>query len=360
MKPLQKTKVAVIIPAHNEELGIEKAVLGMLNQSYVLDKIIVVDDRSTDSTPEILKTLQYEIPQLTVISNKVSALRAGAINAGLERLPNDIDLVITADADNVFHKDIAREAVKTFLKTGNEKLAGICSIAGVQKPDLTQLKGIRKLVAWFMWRYQRLEYAGFDATRTANWDNVLILHGLCSVFRVKAIKQVGGYSPSVLLEDYDLTLRLKMAGWKTQFNPRMKAWTKVPLTLKAYFRQRLRWSRGGVDVLMKYGLNKHTWWDIFNHVLFILFFLGLSVYIGAITSVHGWKFMHFQAHPLPITLAVIGYLFGLYKLKFLDKIELADLLLRVTVVLELVMAMLMSGLQLVSYALAITKSKQKW
>ena len=260
-------RVAAVIPAHNEEKNIAQAVLDLANQTYGVERIIVVDDHSTDRTLHVLHELYKNLPQLTILENAKPALRAGAINCGLERLsPDEFGLVVVADADSRFDRGLVEEAVRRF--TADRRLGGICSTSGVLRPELTELPFLRRLESWFFWRIQRLNGADFDATRIASVGNVQILHGLCTIFRLQALLDIRGYTPGHMLEDYDLTIRLKQAGWRASYSPFMKAWTSVPLTFRSFFRQRLRWMRGGVDILLKNGLNRHTANNILNHTLF--------------------------------------------------------------------------------------------
>jgi glycosyltransferase involved in cell wall biosynthesis len=65
--PAQLPLVSIIIPALNEEEGLEPALRSILALDYPALEIIAVDDRSTDSTPAILDRLGGEFPQLKVI-----------------------------------------------------------------------------------------------------------------------------------------------------------------------------------------------------------------------------------------------------------------------------------------------------
>ena len=59
-------RVSIIVPACNEEKTIEPALLSLLNQDYEDIEIIVINDRSTDGTGEVVRRLQREHPQLQV------------------------------------------------------------------------------------------------------------------------------------------------------------------------------------------------------------------------------------------------------------------------------------------------------
>ena len=48
-------KISLLVPVYNEEKSIRRSVESWLAQSRPIDEIIVVDDCSTDRSPEILK-----------------------------------------------------------------------------------------------------------------------------------------------------------------------------------------------------------------------------------------------------------------------------------------------------------------
>ncbi|PIV01511.1 hypothetical protein COS55_01715, partial [Candidatus Shapirobacteria bacterium CG03_land_8_20_14_0_80_40_19] len=190
-------------------------------------------------------------------------------------------------------------------------------------------------------------------------ESVLILHGLCSAYNFRLVKGLGGLSLNHLIEDYDMTLKIKEAGTRTIFNPRMKAYTKVPERLSALIRQRLRWMRGGVDVLMQHGYNKYTRGDFLNHFLFIALLLGVLLTVGIGVAQGGWR-LAFNNSPIPILLAIFGYAVSLYKLRYLERVDVTDALIRVIIVPEFIMAILLSGVQLYAYFLAFSHRKQGW
>jgi len=353
--------VCAVVPAHNEENNIQNIIGDLVAQKYKLYKIIVVDDFSTDKTSDIVKKLILKYPeQLVLLKTDKAELRAGAMNKGLEFLKENIkcDFVLSADADCRFDKNVVSEALKSFEK--DNSVGGVCSIAGVLNPVFYKKDGILKNVEkWILWRLQRLEYAGFDATRTATWKSVLILHGLCSVFRFNSIIEVGGYAPNHLLEDYKLTLQLKKAGWKTVFNPKIIANTDAIYSIKKLIRQRLRWMIGGIRIILEEGINKYTFEDFFSHIVFIALLITILATVIPQSIKYGWHF-HLNFSFLPVTLAIGGYLFSLYNLKYVKNIDIFDIVIRVLILPELLLSIFFSWLQVWAYGSVLLKSKEVW
>ena len=58
--PPSATFVSILVPARNEALNIERSVRSLLRQDYEAFEILVLDDASTDATPELLRTLALE------------------------------------------------------------------------------------------------------------------------------------------------------------------------------------------------------------------------------------------------------------------------------------------------------------
>ncbi len=352
--------VFAILPAHNEEKNIGNAVKDLLLQTVKIEKIIVVADNCSDGTVEEVKRLCSEYADIELMETKGNHYRkAGAINMAIDVISDeDCEFLLVMDSDSRVALDLVERAMESF--ESEENLGGVCSTAHVIKPQNLPSSWIRNLEARFMGALQRLEYAGFDAERVATWNNVTILHGLCAVYRFKAIKEAGGYTLGHLIEDYDLTVKLKKLGWQARFNPKMVAWTEVPLSLKSFFKQRLRWMRGGIDVLVDHGINRITIEDAFHHFLFICLLLAISGFIILSFIYHGeWRF-GFNPHPIPILVAIIGYLISLYKLRYLKDARFSEIILRIIILPELLIAIALMGVRTYAYFLALFKCSQEW
>src|SRR5919109_743192 len=66
--PSESPLISVCIPARNEERNIRRCVEAMLAQDYPNLEVIVLDDRSTDATPEILRQLSAQNDKLRIIN----------------------------------------------------------------------------------------------------------------------------------------------------------------------------------------------------------------------------------------------------------------------------------------------------
>jgi glycosyltransferase involved in cell wall biosynthesis len=120
----EEPKVSVIIPARNEEKHIEAALLSLLSQDYGNLEVIVINDRSTDGTPHILKRLRQTQHKLRVLHvaelppgwlGKNHALHVGAKNAHGAFL-------LFADADVIMEATTISRAVNYMAETGIDHL----------------------------------------------------------------------------------------------------------------------------------------------------------------------------------------------------------------------------------------------
>jgi glycosyltransferase involved in cell wall biosynthesis len=117
--------VSIIVPARNEADSIEEALKSVLALDYPNKEIIVINDRSTDATGEILARLAQEYPELQLITidrlpsgwlGKNHALQRGAVSASGE-------LLLFTDADIIMQPSLLRRAVSCFLTHRLDHLA---------------------------------------------------------------------------------------------------------------------------------------------------------------------------------------------------------------------------------------------
>jgi len=110
--------VSVIIPVYKVEKYLEEAVRSVLNQSYKNIDIILVDDGSPDSCPEICDRLAKEYSNIRVIHKENGGL-SSARNAGIAALSETTKYVLFLDSDDQLEED----AIEGMLKKATDTQA---------------------------------------------------------------------------------------------------------------------------------------------------------------------------------------------------------------------------------------------
>ncbi|GCB52203.1 bifunctional polysaccharide deacetylase/glycosyltransferase family 2 protein [Streptomyces sp. NL15-2K] len=227
--------VTVLVPAYNEEAGIESTILSLLDSTHPDLQIVVIDDGSTDRTAQIAASTGD--PRVEVI-RKPNEGKAAALNAGLALARHDI--VVMVDADTVFEPDAVHQLVQPLAHPAVGAVSGN-----------TKVGNRRGLLA----KWQHLEYCfGFNLDRRMFevLECMTTVPGAIGAFRRDALVAVGGVSDDTLAEDTDLTMALWRAGWRVLYEESAVAWTEVPTSLRQLWRQRYRWCYGTIQSMWKH------------------------------------------------------------------------------------------------------------
>lgn len=91
-----RPRISILIPAYNVERFIEKTIRSCMDQSFSDIEIIVVDDGSTDKTPEIISSLAKEDNRIILIS-KTNGGYGTAMNAALDAASGDYIAIVEGD-----------------------------------------------------------------------------------------------------------------------------------------------------------------------------------------------------------------------------------------------------------------------
>lgn len=128
-------KINIIIPAHNEAEFIELTLESLATQTHLPNKIIVVDDGSTDNTAKIVKKISLKYPFISLVKNATtSAHEPGSkiVNAfykGYYELDGDFDVICKFDADLIFPENYLESIVHIFRSDKQIGMAaGFCSV----------------------------------------------------------------------------------------------------------------------------------------------------------------------------------------------------------------------------------------
>lgn len=227
--------VAIVVPAYNEAVGIERSVRSLAASEYRNLEIVVVDDGSDDGTAEIVERLS--LPRVRVLRQQNGG-KPAALNAG--SAATTAPIVVMVDADTLFEPTTLRRLVQPLV---DERVGAVSGN--------TKVGNRRTLLG----RWQHIEYVvGFNLDR--RMYEVLqctpTVPGAIGAFRREALDEVGGVSNDTLAEDTDLTLAIGRTGRRVVYADDARAWTEAPSTLGMLWRQRYRWSYGTMQAVWKH------------------------------------------------------------------------------------------------------------
>lgn len=136
--------VSAIVPVYNSETYIEECLKSILKQTYSNFEIVVVNDGSTDSSEEIILSLQKENPNTIKYVKQENSGVGQARNTGITNALGDY--IVFVDSDDRIKEDYIETLVS---EIENKKQDIVCS--GEKYFDTE--KGIGKEVATTLYQY---------------------------------------------------------------------------------------------------------------------------------------------------------------------------------------------------------------
>jgi cellulose synthase/poly-beta-1,6-N-acetylglucosamine synthase-like glycosyltransferase len=269
--------ISILIPAHNEEKVIDKTIKAMLSLDYPEDKleVIIINDNSSDNTGEILEGLKkdYNNKNLKIITtNKITGGKgkSNALNIGYKNSKNEY--IVVYDADNTPEKLALRYLVYS-ITNSNElgAVIGKFRTRNKYKNFLTRFINIETLS--FQWMAQAGRWQLF---------RLCTIPGTNFIIRRSVIEKLGGWDINAIAEDTEISFRIYKMGYRIGFMPLAITWEQEPEKLRVWFKQRTRWAKGNVYVLVKY--LKNIYREKTKSVLFDLYYF-FSVYFLFLSSV---------------------------------------------------------------------------
>lgn len=232
-----KPTVAVIVPAHNEEVVISRTLDSLLSQNYPHLEIHVVSDGSTDRTLEIARSYRHR--GVIVHELGTNGGKNGALRHALPLVRSDLFLIV--DADTQAEVDAVSYMVQQFV---DERVSAVTGGIRVQN------------VSTLLTAIQSMEYAVIvSLAKRADqfWGGLYTVSGAAACFRTSTLRAVGGWNASTATEDIEISWRMQKAGFRLAYEPRAVFCVQVPTSFCALCRQRTRWSQGMTEVLRLHG-----------------------------------------------------------------------------------------------------------
>ena len=240
--------VAVVIPAWNEGMVIGPAIERLLQLEYPAERlrVFVVDDASTDDTPQIVaeKAAAYPGRVVHLRREQGGQGKAHTLNHGLDVVLADdwTEAVLIMDADVIFARDSLR---KLSRHLADDRVGAVTAYIAEGSRDRNYLT-----------RFIAIEYVigQLSARRVQNVGGAIAcLAGGAQLHSRANLEAIGGRIPTgTLAEDTMTTFESQLHGRRMVFEPHAVVLAEEPRTIDSLWKQRLRWARGNVQLTSIY------------------------------------------------------------------------------------------------------------
>ena len=241
-------RVAIVVPAWNEGAVIGQSIERLMALEYPREslRVYVVDDASTDNTPEVIlaKAALYPDQVFHLRREQGGQGKAHTLNHGITKiLESDwMEALLIMDADVIYMPNSLRRMTRHLA---DPKVGAVSAYIREGSRDRNYLT-----------RFIGLEYIlSQPAARRA--QNVLgaqaCLAGGAQLHTRENLLAIGGrIDTETLAEDTITTFETQLNGRIVVFEPLAVVLAEEPRTIDALWKQRLRWARGNVSVTNKY------------------------------------------------------------------------------------------------------------
>jgi cellulose synthase/poly-beta-1,6-N-acetylglucosamine synthase-like glycosyltransferase/peptidoglycan/xylan/chitin deacetylase (PgdA/CDA1 family)/spore germination protein YaaH len=284
-------RVAVIVPAFNEEKVICQTIDALLKSSYPDLEIIVVDDGSSDGTfGRASETYAQE--QRVRVFTRANGGKAAALNFGIHQ--TCAPLIVAQDADTIILPEAIGKLVRHFADPRVGAVAGNAKVGN----------RVNLLTEW-----QALEYItsqNLDRRAFAALNCITVVPGAIGAWRRELLVSAGEFQSDTLAEDAALTMKILRLGYRIHYEADAIGLTEAPDNVRGFLKQRFRWMFGTLqaawqnrDTLFRPPYGALGMVALPNIFVFQIFFPFISPVMDllAVSSLLGVLLQHFQ-HPL--------------------------------------------------------------
>lgn len=232
--------ISIILPVKNEESVIERSLQTLSRLIYPKEKfeVIVVEDGSTDKTSEICEEFAKTNPDIIKLIRKAESNgKPSALNFALKYAKGSIIGVF--DADSLPIPDVLMKVAEHF-NDGALVVQGSTSVLNEDGGGfLTRLQAYERM-AW-----NNVYYTGKDKLGL-----FVPLMGSCQFISRNLLDDLNGWDASSLAEDAEMSIRIIDKKIPISYQPEMVSKEEAPSSLKALFKQRIRWFRGWNELII--------------------------------------------------------------------------------------------------------------
>ncbi len=226
-------ELTLMIAAYNEKDYVDLKVKNTQSLNYPKDKLkhVWVTDGSDDGTPEYLSNY----PDVIVMHQPERRGKIAAINRAMKSV--DTPIVVFSDANTMLGQDSLMVIAKLFQdpKTG--------CVSGEKRIFMKDKDGAASAGEGIYWKYESL---------LKKWDAELYsavgAAGELFSIRTELFQEV---EPDTLLDDFIISLRVAMKGYKIEYNPEAYAIESASANVKEELKRKIRISAGGIQSIVR-------------------------------------------------------------------------------------------------------------
>jgi chlorobactene glucosyltransferase len=208
--------VAVLVPARDEERGIERCVRSLLAQHYRADRlrIVVVDDESSDRTVELVRALARTDERLHLVRGTRPPTgwlgKAWALHQGLQQVDATSEYLLFTDADTV-HEPNALASAVAHLQRHRLNLLSLGTGQELVGPA-------ERLLLPFIIGLAMVVNGTFDEVNDPRRPERAKANGQFILISASAYARIGGHAAvrGAVVEDFELARRAKRLGLRLQ------------------------------------------------------------------------------------------------------------------------------------------------
>lgn len=246
--------VAVVIPAHNEEIALPKCIAA-LKAIIPARQIYVASDGSRDATVAIARAAGCRALDIQPNGGKARAIDKAISHY---RLCDRYQAVLIQDADSEIDRHYFEHALPLFDDPKVAVVAGhVLSRWREQRwPSLDML------YAAYRTRLYRILQTAFQYGQSWKWTNVsYIAPGFASIYRTTALRQIDITAPGLVIEDFNMTFEVQHKGLgRVAYSPKARCSSEDPFTLNDYRKQVQRWYLGFWQTVLRHGIWPSRFW----------------------------------------------------------------------------------------------------
>lgn len=246
VKDTELPTVSVMVPAHNEARVIVRTAEALLRLDYPKDKyeVIIINDNSSDESAALLEEIRRKNPErkFKVINTDAQTGGKGksnALNIGYRECTGEY--IAIYDADNTPEPPALRRLASAIIK--DDSLGAVIGKFRTRNRNaslLTRFINIETLA--FQWMAQAGRWTLFK---------LCTIPGTNFIIRRTILDAIGGWDVKAVAEDTEISFRIYMMGYRIRFVPQAVTWEQEPQTIPVWFKQRTRWVKGNIYVLLK-------------------------------------------------------------------------------------------------------------